>query len=132
MEGNDTGRWSPYVAGALAGLLIVLSVWATGKYFGASTTFVRSAGMIESLAAPERVETLEYFTKNKPVVDWQWMFVAGIFAGALLSSLSSRSFRVQFVPDSWRERFGPSVGKRWSVAFVGGVIAMYGARLADG
>ena len=35
--------WSPYVAGALAGLLLVLSVFLTGKYMGASTTFVRAA-----------------------------------------------------------------------------------------
>lgn len=132
MDANGKGRWSPYVAGALAGLLIVLSVWATGKYVGASTTFVRAAGMIESLAAPERVQALDYYVKNTPKVDWQWMFVAGIFIGSLLSSLSSRSFRAQLVPDSWRERFGPSVGKRWSVAFAGGILAMYGARLADG
>ena len=39
--------WSPYVAGALAGLLLVLSVFLTGKYFGASTTFVRAAGLVE-------------------------------------------------------------------------------------
>ena len=33
--------WSPYAAGALAGLLLVLSVFLTGKYFGASTTRFR-------------------------------------------------------------------------------------------
>ena len=39
--------WNPYLAGALTGLLMVSSVWLTGKFFGASTSFVRSAGMIE-------------------------------------------------------------------------------------
>lgn len=34
----------PYVAGALSGLVIVGSVWLTGKYAGASTSFVRGAG----------------------------------------------------------------------------------------
>ena len=38
---------NPYVGGALAGLLAVASVWITGKFFGASTTFVRAAGFIE-------------------------------------------------------------------------------------
>jgi uncharacterized protein len=129
---DDKGRWNPYVAGALAGLLMVASIWFTGKYVGASTTFVRSAGMIQEIFSPEAVQSLEYFSKNKPIVEWQWMFVTGILLGSLISSLLSGSFRIQAVPDSWRERFGPSVGKRGIVAFAGGIIAMYGARLADG
>jgi hypothetical protein len=32
----------------------------------------------------------------------------------------------------WEKRFGPSKLKRGIVAFIGGVIAMFGARLADG
>ena len=45
----EKGQWNPSVAGALSGLVIVGSVWLTGKYAGASTTFVRGAGMIEQL-----------------------------------------------------------------------------------
>ena len=41
--------WSPYVAGALVGFLMIASVWITGKYFGASTTFVRATGFIEQV-----------------------------------------------------------------------------------
>ncbi len=132
MPKNDHGRWNPYLAGALAGLLIVASVWIAGKYVGASTTFVRGAGMIEQLFNPEHVQALEYFAKEKPIIEWQWMFVVGIFAGSLISALTSGSFRLQAVPDSWRERFGPSIGKRGLTAFFGGVVAMYGARLAGG
>ena len=46
--------WSPYVAGGMVGILICLSVLITGKYFGASTTFVRSTGLIEKVFALER------------------------------------------------------------------------------
>ena len=74
----EKGQWNPYVAGALSGLVIVGSVWLTGKYAGASTTFVRGAGMIEQLFSPERVSQMEYFLKEKPIIDWQWMFVIGI------------------------------------------------------
>jgi uncharacterized protein len=129
---DDKGRWNPYLAGALTGLLMVASVWFVGKYVGASTSFVRSAAMIQQLFSPEHVQALEYFSKNKPIVEWQWMFVGGILLGSLVSSLLSGSFKVQAVPDSWRKRFGPSVGKRAIVGFVGGVLVMYGARLADG
>jgi uncharacterized protein len=129
---DKKGAWNPYLAGALTGLLMVFSVWFTGKYVGASTTFVRSAGMIQQMISPEHVRNLEYFSKNKPVVEWQWMFVAGILLGSLVSSLLSGSFKIQAVPDSWRERFGPSVSRRAVVAFFGGILVMYGARLADG
>lgn len=128
----EKGQWNPYVAGALSGLVIVGSVWLTGKYAGASTTFVRGAGMIEQLFSPERIAQMEYFLKEKPIVDWQWMFVVGILVGSFIAALSSGNFKLQAVPDMWRARFGPSALKRGVVAFAGGTVAMYGARLADG
>jgi hypothetical protein len=57
----------------------------------------------------------------------------GIFLGALVSSMTSGSFKFQAVPDMWAARFGDqSTGKRALTAFVGGIVAMFGARLADG
>jgi hypothetical protein len=117
----------------LSGLVSVFSVWLTGHFLGASTTFVRSAGMLEQLFAPERVASMEYFVKTAPKIDWQWMFVFGIFIGALVAAVTSKSFRWQALPEMWQRRFGAaSRGKRAAFAFVGGTIAMYGARLADG
>lgn len=132
MKKQEPKAWNPYVAGSLAGLLIVSSVFLTGRYFGASTTFVRFAGIIESIFSPDRVATLQYFIEHPIEIDWQWMFVVGIFFGSLISSTTSGSFRIQTIPDAWRERFGASWTKRALVAYVGGVIAMFGARLADG
>ena len=60
------------------------------------------------------------------------MLVGGIFAGALISSATDRSFKLESVPPIWEERFGPSIGKRAAGAFIGGVIAMVGARMAGG
>lgn len=125
--------WSPYVAGALSGVVGVLSVWFTGQYLGASTSFVRTAGLIEQFFGPERVAQMDYFVKVVPRIDWQWMFVVGIFLGAMISAVSSGSFQLQAVPDMWAERFGRrSEVLRAPVAFVGGVVAMFGARMADG
>lgn len=129
---NDGKPWSPYLAGALSGLVSIGSVWFAGKYFGASTTFVRTAGLLEKTVIPERVAQLDYFLKNVPTVDWQTMFVVGIFAGALVASIGDASFRYQALPSLWERRFGPSVIKRGIIAFVGGTVAMFGARLADG
>ena len=132
------GGWNPYLAGALLGILAILSVYATtqllGKtnYLGASTTFVRAAGLLEQTVAGEHVAANEYFTKEKVRVDWQFMLVLGIFLGALISSLSDNSFKLEGVPPTWKRRFGPSIGKRAIGAFLGGIVAMVGARMADG
>jgi len=131
-EIKEPKGWSPYLAGGLAGLLMILSVWVTGKYIGASTTFVRTTGFIERLFDAERVQRMEYFVKELPKVDWQLMFVVGIFFGSLIASTTSKTFRFQALPSMWVARFGPSKAKRALVAFVGGIIAMFGARLADG
>ena len=124
--------WSPYLAGALASIVLILSVWIAGKYFGASTTFVRSAGMIEKAFSPERVKKMDYFIKEIPKVEWQWMFVFGIFLGSLISSASSGDFKWQALPNMWENKFGRSKIKRGVTAVVGGIIAMFGARLAGG
>jgi len=139
MKGRlQDGAWSPYLAGALVGVLAVVSALATtglmGKtsYLGASTTFVRAAGLLERAVAPERVAGNAYFTKEKVQVDWQFMLVTGVLFGALVAALTDGSFKMEGVPPAWAGRFGPSVGKRAFWAFAGGIVAMIGARLADG
>ena len=135
---TEDGGWSPYIAGALLGLLAISSVMATtqllGKtsYLGASTTFVRAAGILERTVAADHVKSNEYYTETKVRVDWQFMLVVGIILGAFISSTMDKSFRLESVPPTWAERFGPSIGKRAIGAFVGGIVAMVGARLADG
>ena len=135
---QDSGGWNPYLAGALVGVLALLSAYATtawlGKtsYLGASTTFVRGAGVIEQQVVPERVQANEYFTQQKIKIDWQFMLVLGIFAGSLIASATDKSFKLESVPPIWEKRFGPSVGKRAIGAFLGGIVAMIGARMADG
>jgi len=132
MKRQEDRGWSPYLAGALAGLVSILSVWIAGKFFGASTTFVRSAGLIEKLFGAERVAQMAYFIKTVPKIDWQWMFVVGVFIGSLIASTTSHTFQWKPIPDMWQNRFCPSKVKRGTIAFVGGLIAMFGARLADG
>lgn len=134
----DDGGWSPYLAGALVGLLAIASAYATtvwlGKtnYLGASTTFVRAAGVIEQSASPERVAANAYFTRTKVKIDWQFLLVLGIFIGSLMSSITDGSFKFEGVPPIWEDHFGPSVTKRAIAAFLGGIVAMVGARMASG
>jgi len=132
------GRWNPYLAGALAGLLAVASVVVTTKvlsktqYMGASTTFVRAAALIEQQFAKEHVARNEYFQMEKVKVEWQMLFVAGIFAGALISAVTGRTFKLEAVPEIWRQRFGTNPLIRAAGAFAGGAILIFGARMAGG
>jgi uncharacterized membrane protein YedE/YeeE len=130
--------WRPYAAGALLGLVAIASAWATNRwlgktnYLGASTTFVRAAGLLEQAIVPDHVAQNAYFAKEKVRIDWQFMLIVGVFWGALIGAVADRSFRWEAVPPLWRERFGPSIGKRAVAALLGGVLMMLGARMADG
>jgi hypothetical protein len=129
--------WNPYLAGGLAGVLLVLSVLISGQFLGASTTFARSASAIEHAVGID-TSTFEYFTTSKgkygpaSLPNWQLMFVIGIIIGGFAASKLSGDFKFQAVPDMWLERFGPSRLKRGIVAFIGGTVALVGARLAGG
>ena len=129
--------WNPYVAGALTGVLLILSVLAAGKFFGASTTFARTAAKVEALAGVD-TSRIEYFAakggKYGPdsIPNWQVLFVIGIALGGLGASLASGTFKVQPVPAMWAERFGERPLWRNLTAFTGGAILIFGARLAGG
>jgi uncharacterized membrane protein YedE/YeeE len=113
---------------------VLVSTELLGKpqYLGASTTFVRAAGLAEGAVAPGHVEDNDYYRKEKVRVDWQMMLVLGVLVGAFVASRIDGSFLAESVPPVWRERFGPRVGIRAMGAFLGGVVAMFGARLAGG
>lgn len=88
--------------------------------------------MIASTVAPDHVARNAYFLKFRPVVDWEWMLVVGLALGAFVSSRLSGDRVTEPVERLWRARFGASRRKRYLVAFFGGVILMFGARLAGG
>ena len=130
-------RWDPYIAGALTGLLLILSVLIAGKFFGASTTFSRSMAVIEKSIGVD-VNQFEYFTTKKgkygpdSLPNWQLMFELGIIIGGFIASIWSGTFKFMTIPDMWRQRFGGNPAKRAITAFIGGAIALFGVRLAGG
>lgn len=60
------------------------------------------------------------------------MLAFGIVVGAFFAALSGGEFHASVIPPLWEAHFGDSVPLRLSVAFVGGVIMAFGARLAGG
>ncbi len=125
--------WSPYITGALIGLLLA-ALFAVGQRFGTSTGVAKIGGLAEWVASPAHAQVLPHWIevcKDRTIFDWTLVFVIGIFLGSLVASkLSSAS---QAPRDSiWQKKFGPSKIKRALASFIGGVLLMFGARLADG
>ena len=127
--------WSPYVVGALIGIMSWFSFASVDKPLGITTAFEYSAALAVKAVAPGVAETNAYYKEPEktPKIDWEWMLVAGVFIGAFVSSkLSGDRGSADAVPALWRRRFGPSLARRYAGAFVGGALLMFGARLAQG
>ncbi len=128
-------QWSPYAVGALIGLLAWIVFGFMGESLGVSTTFVHAVILLENWILPDRSMQLTYFKEtiaNSALIDWQFAFVVGILFGSFLAAFLARSFNTQSVTKIWNKRFGSSRIKRFSYAFLGGIILMFGARLAGG
>jgi uncharacterized protein len=126
------------VTGALVGLLATASVLIStqtldkAKYLGASTSFVRSAGLVEQTVAQDHVTENAYFQAKKVKVDWQLMLLLGVLIGSFAASKIDGSFKTESVPPIWKDRFGDKISVRAIAAFLGGIVAMFGARMAGG
>jgi uncharacterized membrane protein YedE/YeeE len=126
-------RWSPYAVGIGIGVLSWFTFLVSKHPIGCSTGLSRISGMIEMRFRGRReVESKPYYREFAPVVDWEVMLLVGIVIGALVSSLLSGDFQVQWVPSTWEDAFGANAFLRVAVALLGGVIIGFGARWAGG
>jgi len=132
MEWFRMEQWSPYICGAGIGILSWFTLLLSDKALGASTSYVRTAGMIERLFRGKRVSQREFFQKVTPNVEWQWMLVLGIAIGGFLSAMASGQARIEWVSEPWLGAFGAGVGPRLVVAFIGGALLGLGSRWGDG
>src|SRR5688572_7907526 len=125
--------WNPYFVGAGIGILSWVVFAGVDKPLGVSTSLSAAAGACAiPFVGPDAVAGNPYWAKHARKWDYGMLFIVGTFFGALVSSLVGRRFSPEVVPAVWRERFGPSRTKRLVAAFWGGVLVLYGARLAGG
>jgi hypothetical protein len=129
---GDGGAWSAYLVGALIGLLSMATFYFSDKPLGVSTAYARLAGMVSRLFSKGHTDSLKLYQDNKPKVEWEVMLVLGIVLGALLAATTGGELTGTWVPAMWAERFGDGLGLRLAVAFAGGAVMAFGARLAGG
>ena len=126
-------RWNPYVVGAGIGVLSWIVFALVDKPLGVTTPLTGVAGACATpFLGADLVSNNAYFKQHAFKWDYSMLFIGGIALGGLLSALLAGTFQAEVVPAVWRERFGPSAAKRMLAAFGGGLLVMFGARLADG
>ncbi len=123
--------WNPYAVGVLLGLVLLATYALTGRGLGATAAFGAVDAWLASLVAPGHASAsavlAKYFNDGSPLMSWTLFLVAGAFVGALVSG--ALGHRLQFTVEH-----GPHVtdDRRLALAFVGGFIAAYGAKIAKG
>ena len=147
------GQLGWFSGGIALGLVFFLAVLLV-KPIGVSTQFVILDGVIWSLFSEELVtesadsktgfkSSNSYLNKSggkyakevKKPLNYSFVFVFAIALGAFISSMTNgpqASIEDKRSPKVWQENFGANCKLRYVAAFVGGVLVLYGARLAGG
>ena len=123
---------NPYLAGTLLGLVLLLSMYLSGRGLGASGGLkycvVSIVGAIDRSHADNSVYYRKYFeNEGKPLKNWLTIEIAGVVIGGFISGALSGRLKLQ-VEKSPKI----STGRRLAFAFLGGVLFVYGAQLARG
>ena len=126
-------RWSPYLVGVLIGVLLVW-MFLLGQQIGISSGVARIGALIQEMFSSSHLPKNTNFSKllsDGVIFNWKVLFVIGLFFGSLLASKLVK----EKTPEKnrlWKREYGASKIKRYVVAFIGGFLVMFGARIADG
>ncbi len=132
MAGSVRPHWSPYIAGVVLGLVVILTFVLVGNGVGASGVFARLAAYLGMNFAPETTAHSPYFGSMvakgaNPLASWIVIEVIGIALGAMLAAVNAGRFRIQL---DGTEKI--RVVSRILLALLGGLLAGFGSRIAAG
>ena len=122
----------PYLGGMILGIVLFLAFLLTSNGLGASGGLNRLTAAAEDLVVPDHIDRTPYLLKlaggeKNPLDDWTVPMVFGVLAGGAISGILNGRFK-------WELNKGPNITPRTRLimAFAGGVIMAYGARMARG
>jgi hypothetical protein len=123
---------NPYFGGMVLGIILFLAMLITGNGLGSSGGTTRLVAFVEDLLSPAHVDRTPYLLKlaggdKNPLDDW----IVPVFFGALLGGFASGKIFGRVKLETTK---GPNISNRtrWLLAFLGGTIFLYGARMARG
>jgi uncharacterized membrane protein YedE/YeeE len=129
----DKKHMNPYVAGFLLGLVLLLTIFVTGRGLGASGATKNVVVATVGAVAPQHAATSPFYSKligpghESPLKGWLVFEVLGVLLGAFVSGLGAD--RLRFVTER-----GPRVSVKGRLLFaaLGGALFGAGAQLARG
>jgi len=126
---KEKKHWSPYVAGIGLGLTLLLAFVLVGRGLGSSGAMMRFEIWVMNLFAADHVAGNPYFSNyaENPLSDWLVFEVIGIMIGGFISG--ALAGRLKFKIGKGERISGKN---RLILAFLGGSIMGFGARLARG
>lgn len=123
---------NPYLGGVLLGVVLFGSFLLTGNGLGASGGLNRLLVVVQDFVAPGHVDNVPYLIDmaggdRNPLDSWVVFVTLGTVLGGAVSGY--RNGRMKFETHK-----GPNISRetRWAMAFLGGTLMGYGARLARG
>ena len=132
-EKNRTKYINPYLGGVLMGIVLLVTIFISGRELGISgavrDSVVATANVISPTAAKESIYYGKFLKDgHHPMDNWLDFEVLGVMLGGLLSGIIFKRVRKPFV-----ER-GPNIsrGRRLTAAVIGGVLFGFGTRLGRG
>ncbi len=133
LQDSETHYINPYLGGVLLGLLMIITIFISGRELGISgavkDTVVASAEIISPTAAKEHPYYKKFLKNNhSPMDTWLVYEVLGVFLGGLISGIIFGRVKKPFV------EHGPRITskKRIIYALIGGIIWGFGTRLGRG
>ena len=128
-----TKYMNPYLAGFFLGLVLLATIFITGRGLGASGAIKSIVVATVDGVAPAHAESSSFYGtyvgpgKDNPLKSWLVFEVIGVVIGGFISGLVSD--RLKIVTES-----GPKVSRnvRWLFATIGGALFGIGAQFARG
>ncbi|MFO7370794.1 MAG: YeeE/YedE thiosulfate transporter family protein [Bacteroidales bacterium] len=127
-----TKYMNPYLAGTLLGLVLLMSMYLSGRGLGASGGLkycvVSIVGAVDKPHAMQSVYYNKYYKEDeKPLTNWLTLVIFGVLTGGFISGAVSKRLKLKIEKSP-----GISKTRRLIFAFIGGVFFVYGAQLARG
>jgi len=123
--------WNPYFVGFLLGLVLLATYAVTGRGLGATGAFSSVAAWLAGLFSPEHVAGnpvhSRYWNDGAPLLSWTIFLLIGAFIGAFLSGRQASRIALTIERGAHVSDAG-----RLALAFAGGFLAAFGAKIARG
>jgi len=130
---NETKYMNPYLAGLFLGLILLVTIFITGRGLGASGAVKSAVVATVQTVSPSHTTGTKFYDEYKeehpgnPLKNWLVFEIIGVVIGAFISGLISNRLKLEL------EHSPKSTTKvRIAGALAGGVLFGFGAQLGRG